>query len=134
MIIKSGFGTIINGKNKSFCFILKKDGRYTDLWRNWWLDFSKFKSTSWQGTPFTSITRDDYNYLVLGISTGLLIVKPEQWEEIEVSFFTFLIKIKKKKGFGQKTIFYLQIGNIFLFLFALSFLKKLFLQTLFTNF
>jgi len=98
------------------------------------LEFSKFKTINWQGTSFGNIPRDDYNYLVLGISSGFLVVKPEEWKGIEVSFFLLLTSkhtFSKKKNFLTRSLFSLaHFFSLKNFVFQKNILfKKIFLTT-----
>ena len=105
VIIKSNFGAICDGKNNSFCFLLKKDGQYSEKWRDWWLDFSRLRQTDWQGKPFPYLVLEDYNFLKMGIFAGWLLVKAEEWEGIKVCFLLI---------YTTKQISY-YVGNIFIY-------------------
>jgi hypothetical protein len=92
-IVKPGFGSICDGKSDNFCLIYKRDGRFTDVWRNWWIEFSRFKASNIKGRPLSNITMDDYTFLKLGITAGWLMVKKKNWVGLKVCYLSFLPRI-----------------------------------------
>ncbi|KAG0129756.1 hypothetical protein HOY82DRAFT_540593 [Tuber indicum] len=83
IIPKSSIGCLRDGKNASFCLIHKKKGNFTQEWRQWWFEFSKFKDSDYPGRQFGSSSLSDFNQLMIGIKAGWLIVKPLDWKGIE---------------------------------------------------
>jgi len=111
VIIKPSFGTIYDGKNKSFCLIVKQDGTSTKEWKEWWVEFSKLKASIWQGRSFSNITRDDYNYLKMGITLEWVIVESEEWEGLEVCS----LSIKTKNQGLLKGLIFFYLGKLFFY-------------------
>ncbi|RPB00249.1 hypothetical protein L873DRAFT_839527 [Choiromyces venosus 120613-1] len=85
VILKSTFGRISDGKNSTFCLIYNKEGRFTKIWLEWWIEFSKFKPLNIEGRNLSNIKKEDYNYLKLAITGRWLMVKPLDWGGLEVS-------------------------------------------------